>query len=148
MRHVSFAFVTTLLAYVLGAEVDARSCSPPGPVDREFELATKVFVGKVIATEARQAADVTLAQTVATFEVEEAWKGAPGPSVQVATCGAESVGIICTVAVDFVVDERMLVFAFGEPPATSKCGRTGGNDSPFWSATLEWLRAKPSRKAG
>ena len=85
---------------------------------------------------------------MATFEVAEAWKGAPGPSVQVETCGAESVGVICTVAVHCVVGGRMLVFAFGEPPATSKCGRAGDSDSSLWSATMEWLRAKPSRKAG
>jgi hypothetical protein len=102
-----------------------------------------VFAGEVIATDVMWGTEPRSTYTVATFLVERAWKGVTEPIVRVETCGGGD--IICTVAVDFKVGERYIVFAGGESLATFRCSRTGTAAHPLWQATWEWLRGLPGQ---
>lgn len=137
--------LVVLAALALGARPAAWSCALPQPVEQEFAESTAVFVGRVIATEVRTGRE-SEASTVATFAVERAWKGVSASTVEVATCGGGNE--ICTVAVEFRVGERYLVFAGGEPLFTSKCGRTGTAKHDLWEQTWEWLSQRPRRLLG
>jgi len=83
--------------------------------------------------------------TESTFVVERMWKGEPTKTVRVLTCGGTigNEGYACAESFNFQVGSRYVVFAGGQPLATSACARTASIVDA--DTTLKWLAAKPSR---
>jgi len=121
--------------------VNARSCAPPLPVEREFEVSRAVFIGTITKIEVQDRGGALDTRTVATFSVERAWKGAEASTIRVGTCGGGNV--ICTVGLTFNLGERYVVFAMGPDLGASKCGRTGTESHYLWNETMDWLLRQP-----
>lgn len=126
--------------------VSARSCRPPLPVEREFEMSEAVFIGTITKIDVQDRGGAIGTRTVATFSVERAWKGAEEPTIRVGTCGGGNV--ICTVGLTFNLGERYVVFAMGPDLGASKCGRTGTESHYLWNDTIDWLLRQPKQPAG
>lgn len=139
--------IASLLAVVaaiapMGTRAEMRSCGPPPAIEQEFAASSVVLVGHVVAITKRMREwpepDVTgerlqLLYRVATIQIERRWKGEAAQTIDVQTCE------LCSVGVQFEVGERWVVFAGGEQPATSDCGRTLLESDPRYPSTVEWL---------
>jgi hypothetical protein len=132
----------------LGVSAEVRSCGPPPSIEAEFEASSVVVIGRVvgIATTMREwpEPDVTgerlkFQMRVATVEVERRWKGPVAKTIQVETCE------LCTTGVWFAIGERWVVFAHGEPPTTSDCGRTLLYSDSRSPSAVEWLETKAAQ---
>jgi hypothetical protein len=142
-------FVVALLLCVAPLASDwaeGRSCGPPLPIEREFAVSSAVFIGTIIEIEVQKGLEVIGTQTVATFSVENVWKGVSRPTMQVATPGGGNV--IFSTSLSFKLGERYVVFASGPFPSSISCGRTGTKAHYLWNDTIEWLERQPSKPAG
>ena len=81
---------------------------------------------------------------VATFEVEQRWKGPSLRRLRVQTCGTQT--FVCTCGADFQLGQRYVVFAEGKMLETSSCNRTTVAD-PVGDELLKGLDAITKRKA-
>ena len=126
----------------MGMRAEMRSCGPLSAIEQEYAASSVVLVGQVVAITKQlrewPEPDVTgerlqLLYRVATIQVEKRWKGAAAQTIDVQTCEQ------CTVGVQFELGERWVVFAGGEQPATSDCGRTLLESDPRYPVTVEWL---------
>jgi len=59
---------------------------------------------------------------VATFEVEQRWKGPSLRRLRVLTCGTQT--FVCPCGADLELGQRYVVFAEGKMLETSSCNRT------------------------
>jgi hypothetical protein len=146
-KELIWALVALLcLAPSAERRAEARSCSPPPPIEREFAVSSAVFVGTIIATEVQEGVELIGTQTVATFSVERTWKGTSGRAIRVATPGGDHV--IFSTGLSFKSGERYVVFASGPFPSAITCSRPGTKSHYLWNETIEWLERQPSKLAG
>jgi hypothetical protein len=119
-----------------GVSVHARSCAVQEPIEAEYRRSAAVFTGRVtslrIVRGPKGEFDV---ETVATFEVQQWWKGRPTKFVEVRSCGGDDV--VCTVGFQFDVGVSYVVFAQRHPLQTSNCLRTQIVDEA--ADVLKWL---------
>jgi len=80
---------------------------------------------------------------VATFEVEQRWKGPSLRRLRVLTCGTQT--FVCTCGADFQLGQRYVVFAEGKMLETSSCNRTA-IPNPAGDDLLKDLDAIATRK--
>lgn len=130
---------------LLHTSAEARSCGLLPPIDEEFATSSLVVTGRVVAISTRvkewPEPDATgerprFLMRVATFEVEQHWKGPTEPVVLIETCEE------CSTGHRFAVGERWVVFASGAPPATGSCRRTTREFDPRWDAVVQWLEQR------
>jgi hypothetical protein len=131
-----------------GASAEFRSCGQPPPIEAEFEASEVVVIGRVVATATtiRELPDPDVAgerlrfpTRVATFDVEQHWKGPVEKTLHIETCEQ------CTTGVAFEIGDRWVVFANGQPPTTSDCGRTLQYSDFRYPAVVEWLKTKATK---
>ena len=140
--------IALALAGLLGVtamfSATARASCPATTLESQFTSSAAVFLGRAtnqhVVTATRGPSDRV---TETTFEVQERWKGASKTIVQVQTCGwtLGDKSVTCSDAVRFVIGERYLVFAAGQPLETSDCQPTERLDRA--DRTLQWLSDKP-----
>jgi hypothetical protein len=113
--------VAVLLSMTPTDSVLACGCLDGGPLAEQVKDADAVFVGRVVALRLADPEE-ELGGTVAVLRVERRWKGAADRDVEVETCGT---GVIaCTCSVTFLLGERYVVFARGQPLTTNSCMST------------------------
>lgn len=131
-----------------GASAEVRSCGQPPQIEAEFEASAVVVIGRVVATATtmRELPDPSVAgerlrfsMRVATLEVEQRWKGPVDKTINIETCEQ------CTTGVAFEIGDRWVVFANGQPPTTSDCGRTLQSSDFRFPAVVEWLKMKATK---
>jgi hypothetical protein len=85
--------------------------------------------------------------TETTFEVETLWKGEPGKTIRIRTCGwvVGDTAVTCGESFKFTVGSRYVVFADGGTLQTDTCHHTALVDRA--AQTLQWLSRKPRKKA-
>ena len=122
--------------------VQARSCVAPEPIEVEFKRSAAVFRGRVTSLNVvRGRGGESDLQTVATFDVQQWWKGGRSKTVEVRSCGGSEGNkeVICTHGFQFELGASYVVFATRQPLETSICLRT---DTVERSAnTLRWLES-------
>lgn len=135
------------LVVTLAFSTSVRAECPFYTLEAALMSSTVVFIGRAtnqqVVAAPRGPADRV---TETTFEVEEEWKGTSKKTLRIQTCGW-TVGnetLTCTEGVRFVVGEKYVVFAVGEPLETSGCVPTAHVDRA--ARTLQWLADKPHRK--
>ena len=104
--------------------VDACACADLGSLADEYHKSSAVFIGRIGAIEisTRVYKGDKIDKMVATFEVEQRWKGPARRRLQVRTCGTQT--FVCTCGADFQLGQRYVVFAEGKMLETSSCNRT------------------------
>jgi hypothetical protein len=109
--------------------LSACVCAETGSLAEELQASAAVFVGRVLALtiDTVTVEGMAIERTRATLKVEQHWKGAQRPTVDVWTCGDQVVA--CTCGVDFRLGARYLVFASGKPLGTGSCSRTREADA-------------------
>jgi hypothetical protein len=146
---VPHSLKTTLLAFLTFAltSAPARAACPTWTLEHYYADIPVIFVGRATSqTLPGPIVDMAAAVTVTTFEVEEVWKGTlTGRTLRITTCGGRIEGrdetVTCGKGMTFEVGVRYLVFAAGEPLATSVCVPTARIQHA--GPTLEWLSDKP-----
>ena len=138
--------LASLLGVMAASSASVRAACPVTTLESQFTNSTAVFVGRAMAERVVAASRNPGGRvTETTFEVEDRWKGASDPIVRVQTCGW-TVGdktLLCSEGVRFVVGERYLVFAAGQPLQTSACQPTERVDRA--ERTVRWLSGQPRR---
>ena len=126
--------------------VDACACADLGSIADEYHKSSAVFIGRIVAIEisTRVYKGDKIEKMVATFEVEQRWKGPSLRRLRVQTCGTQT--FVCTCGADFQLGQRYVVFAEGKPLETSSCNRTTVAD-PVGDELLKGLDAIAKRKA-
>ena len=122
--------------------VQARECAAPEPLDVEFSRSAAVFIGRVKSLRVvRVGGGEFDLQTVATFDVENWWKGGRARTVEVRSCGGidGDRAVICTHGFHFKLGVSYVVFATGRPLETSICLRT--NTVEESADVLRWLES-------
>jgi hypothetical protein len=123
--------------------VQARSCAAPEAFEVEYRRSAAVFSGRVQALKVVRVHDGAFGLvTVATFEVQNWWKGGRSKFVDVRSCGGieGDVEIICTHGFEFELGVSYVVFATGRPLETSLCLRT--NTVEKSADVLKWLHSR------
>ena len=145
LRHVMF--VMTALSAIAHSGLRARAECPTLSLDDEFKRSAAVFVGRAIAQSVVPTPhDVQDRATATTFEVETLWKGEPGKTIRIRTCGW-TVGdetMTCAESFKFIVGSRYVVFAEGGALETSTCNHTALMGRA--AQTLSWLSHKPRKR--
>lgn len=119
---IVLALVTVVLTVISPRPAAACSCVEPPPPRAAVEQTGSVFAGTVVAAQrTSRDADATL---IATFEVDDVWKGEVLATVDVRTAGDSA-----TCGVGFATGQRWLVYAESESGdggsfATHLCTRT------------------------
>jgi hypothetical protein len=135
-----------LLVVTLAFSTSVRAECPFYSLDAAFMSSTVVFVGRATNQEVVAATPPPLDRvTETTFEVEDEWKGTSNRTVRIQTCGwtLGNEAVTCSEGVRFVVGERYVVFAVGQPLETSACVPTARVDRA--ERTLQWLADKPHK---
>ena len=132
-----------LLYLMVVFSVPVKASCPSAPLESHFSGSTAIFVGRAIAQQVVSATGGGNERvTETTFEVEDRWKGAAEPTVRVQTCGW-TVGndtVTCSSSFQFAIGEEYVVFAIGQPLATSSCQPNARLDRA--EKTLQWLSGK------
>jgi hypothetical protein len=99
-------------------------CVETGGLADELRSSRAVFLGRIVALSIDPifVGGTEVERMRATFRVEHSWKGVKGRTVDVLTCGTQTV--FCTCRADFRLGERYVVFASGQPLGTGSCNRT------------------------
>ena len=149
----SYAIPHLLFVAALFIPAAARAeCAIPS-VERDFTKGDVVFIGRAVNQEVAGSPrhpPPRNRSTETTFEIEQIWKGKPDAPIRVQTCGWNEGGRILNCSdpgFRFVVGERYLVFAFGNPSntwETDGCTATSRVDRA--EDFLKWLADKPSTK--
>jgi hypothetical protein len=139
----------SLLGFTLAFSNSVRAECPYYTLEGAFMTSTVVFVGRAtnqqVVAATHPPPDRVNRVTETTFEVEDEWKGTSNRTVRIQTCGwtLGNETVTCSEDVRFVVGERYVVFAGGEPLETSGCRPTARVDRA--ERTLQWLADKPRR---
>ena len=104
--------------------VDACACADLGSIADEYHKSSAVFIGRIVAIEisTRVYKGDKIEKMVATFEVEQRWKGPSLRRLRVLTCGTQT--FVCPCGADLELGQRYVVFAEGKMLETSSCNRT------------------------
>lgn len=165
MNRILTVLVLAMLARE-GISVYAACVEPP-PIEVEFNQSAAVFRGKVTSLE-----PLDNYSSIATFEVDQWWKGERTATVKVQSCGGKPPVGTETICVDgpfkFRIGVRYVVFAFQEvshqgpplfasqeaadayrapPPSeprlsASSCGRTVTEEEAAKAGIIKWLNAR------
>jgi hypothetical protein len=103
--------------------VGACVCADMGSLADEYYHSSAVFTGRIVSLEisSKVIDGETFENMIATFAVEQRWKGLAVRRLRVGTCGTQT--LVCTCGVDFKLGERYVIFAVGTPLTTSSCNR-------------------------
>ena len=126
MKCWNAVFLLFLLVVMPGAAL-ACSCLRPLTVQGNFDLSTRVFVGRAIAIEPGHDVRESVPYNLIRFSVSETFKGSPTRTLEViSNTEAPACGY------HFEVGKEYVVYAFGpeEQPETGLCSLTGPSESP------------------
>ena len=125
--------------------VDACACADLGSIADEYHKSSAVFIGRIVAIEisTRVYKGDKIEKMVATFEVEQRWKGPSLRRLRVLTCGTQT--FVCPCGADLELGQRYVVFAEGKMLETSSCNRTA-IPNPAGDDLLKDLDAIAKRK--
>jgi len=147
-RNVVFLLWLTVLSD--GGVSLFAACTAAPPIADEVNQSTAVFRGRVMSLEALP--DNTA--SIATFDVEQWWKGGPSRMVEVLSCGGkvpEGQEVICVDGpYKFYVGVSYVVFAIRYPPKNpflnaSSCRRTATVEKS--AEVIRWLNTNiPKRQ--
>ena len=138
----SLGVVYLLIAFFVRPTVEARSSAVPDTIDVEFAKSSAVFLGRVVDKRVVRNAHGVRDYTVATLQAIKSWKGRVATTLDVLTCGGDSV--ICNPGFEFSVGREFVVFATGEPLWVHGCDRTELVSTA--RRTLRWLDRKPAKR--
>ena len=147
-RNVVFLLWLTVLSD--GGVSLFAACTPAPPIADEVNQSTAVFRGRVMSLEALP--DNTA--SIATFDVEQWWKGGPSRTVEVLSCGGkvpEGQEVTCVDGpYKFYVGVSYVVIAIRYPPKNpflnaSSCRRTATVEES--AEVIRWLNTNiPKRQ--
>jgi len=125
------------------------ACTPTPPIADEVKQSTAVFRGRVTSLGALP----DNSASIATFDVEQWWKGGPSPTVDVLSCGGkvpQGQEVICVDGLyKFYPGVSYVVFAIRYPPKNpflnaSSCRRTTTVEES--AETIRWLNTNISKQ--
>src|SRR6476620_5716928 len=114
----------SLVGFTLASSNSVRAECPYYALETAFMTSNAVFVGRATNQQVVVATHPPPDRvTETTFEVEDEWKGNSNRTVRIQTCGwtLGNETVTCSEDVRFVVGERYVAFAVGEPLETSGC---------------------------